>query len=306
MDIEHLKYAVEVERTGSISKAAEKLYVSQPFLSKAIRELESDVGIDIFNRGARGVTPTKKGAEFLESAKEVLEDFAKLENAYRTKTAEEYRFEITVPIACYISHAFVEFVSGFTDREKMSIDYRETGTMNTIKHVAEHDSSMGIIRYQLDYEDYYLRYLASKELVAKPIWEFQYRLIMSKLGPLARKPIVELQDLDGLIEISHGYPDVPSLPASAMQELRRRGSAGREVVVYERQSQFELLCRIPETYMWASPTPRSVFATYPLVQKECPVPGNRYKDVLIYRKSYKLSQEDHLFIGKIDETVQQL
>lgn len=306
MDIEHLRYALEVERTGSISKAAEKLFVSQPYLSRAIRELESDAGIGIFNRSARGVTPTAKGAEFLEQAKGVVADFERLRGKYSARPDEEYRFEITVPIACYIAHAFVEFVSGFTDREKLRIDYRETGTMNTIKNVAEHDSGMGIIRYQVDYEDYFLRYLESMELTAQPLWQFEYRLIMSRLSPLSRLPEISPADLEGLIEITHGYPDVPSMSPSAMQELRERKSSGREVVVYERQSQFELLCRIPETYMWASPTPKNVFAAYPLVQRRCTAGGGKYKDVLIYRKSYRLTPEDRMFITKIEETVAEL
>ena len=65
MNIQHLKYALEVEKTASISKAAENLYMNQPHLSKAIRELEESIGISVFNRTSKGVFPTKKGAEFL-------------------------------------------------------------------------------------------------------------------------------------------------------------------------------------------------------------------------------------------------
>ena len=144
------------------------------------------------------------------------------------------------------------------------------------------------------------------ELTAQPLWQFEYRLIMSRLSPLARLPEISPADLEGLIEITHGYPDVPSMSPSAMQELRERKSSGREVVVYERQSQFELLCRIPETYMWASPTPKNVFAAYPLVQRRCTAGGGKYKDVLIYRKSYRLTTEDRMFITKIEETVAEL
>lgn len=306
MDIQHLKYAVEVERCKSISRAAEKLYISQPFLSKAIRELEADVGIDIFNRTPRGVVPTKKGEDFLASARDVIAGFDSLEGAYKSKRRDAYRFEITVPIACYISQAFVEFMRELDEVDQLKIDYRETSTLNTIRHVVEHDSSIGIIRYPADYEEHFLRRVESKDLIAKPIWEFEYHLIMSKLSPLARKDTIDIADLEGLIEISHGDPAVPGLPASAAQELKRRSSNSREIVVYERQSQFELLCAIPETYMWASPTPQSVFATYPLVQKDCSIPGNKYKDVFIYRRGYRFTPEDRLFVRKVNEMVSQL
>jgi len=306
MDIQHLKYAVEIERHRSISKAAEKLYVSQPFLSKAIKELESDIGVDIFNRTSRGVVPTKKGEDFLARAKEILADMEELEQSFREQSTEAVHIEISVPIACYISHAFVEFIRELPAGDEVKVDYRETNTMSTIRHVAERDCNIGIIRYQTNFEDYYLRHLESKDLAVKPIWKFNYHLVMSKQSPLAAKENLSTDDLRGLIEISHGDPTVPELSASMLTELRRRVQSRREIVVYERQSQFELLCAMPETYMWASPTPQSVFDTYPLVQKNCDFPDNEYRDVLIYRKGYRLSKTDRLFISKVNEIVEAL
>lgn len=306
MDIQHLKYAVEIERHRSISKAAEKLYVSQPFLSKAIKELEKDIGVDIFNRTSRGVVPTKKGEEFLSRAKEILADMEELELSFREKSAESVHIEISVPIACYISHAFVEFIRALPAGDEVKVDYRETNTMSTIRHVAERDCNIGIIRYQTNFEDYYLRHLESKDLAVKPIWKFNYHLVMSKQSPLASKESISTDDLQGLIEISHGDPTVPELSASMLTELRRRVQSPKEIVVYERQSQFELLCAMPETYMWASPTPQAVFDTYPLVQKDCYFPDNEYKDVLIYRKGYRLTRQDRLFISKLSEIVETL
>lgn len=306
MDIQHLKYAVEIERCKSISKAAEKLFVSQPFLSKAIKELEIEMGAHIFNRTSRGVVPTKKGEDFLARAKEILADVEELENSFRGKSRESLRVEISAPIACYISTAFVAFVKELPPCDEVRLDYRETNSMSVINHVAERDCNIGIVRYQTNFEDYYLRYLQSKDLVVKPIWQFEYHLVMSRDNPLAAKESISSEDLKELIEISHGDPTVPALSASMLTELRRRETSRREIVVYERQSQFELLCEMPSTYMWASPTPQSVFDTYPLVQRDCSFPDNEYKDVLIYRKGYHLSSEDRLFIRKLEETVQAL
>ena len=72
MNLSYLKYAVEVEKTGSITKAAQNFYMNQPHLSKIIRELERDLGCDIFDRTSRGMVPTKKGEEFLRYAKAIL------------------------------------------------------------------------------------------------------------------------------------------------------------------------------------------------------------------------------------------
>ena len=82
-NIQHLRYAVEVEKTGSISRAAENLFMGQPHLSKAIRELEEDMNITIFNRTSKGVVPTPQGAQFLEYARNILMQIDELESLYK-------------------------------------------------------------------------------------------------------------------------------------------------------------------------------------------------------------------------------
>ena len=72
MNTLHFKYAVEVEQTRSITQAAENLYMAQPNLSKAIRELEENLGFTVFERTSRGVVPTRRGVEFLKLARGVL------------------------------------------------------------------------------------------------------------------------------------------------------------------------------------------------------------------------------------------
>ena len=303
MNLQQLKYAVEVARSRSISRAAENLYTSQPFLSKAIRELEEDIGIDIFKRTSRGVIPTKKGEEFLVHAQALLDHVDQVETLYKVTAREEYHVEITVPISCYIAQAFVSFLQELSGKARIKVDYQEANSMTAISRVAEHDSNIGIIRYQEDYEDYFLRYAERKELITKPLWRFQYHLVLSRDNPLSQKEKIQPADLEDLIEISHGDPTVPSLPASAQMAMKQRSASSREIVVYERQSQFELLCQIPQTYMWASPTPRIVLDRYPLVQRSCGFAGSYSKDVLIYRKGYRLTAEDRLFIQKVKQEI---
>lgn len=301
MDIQQLKYAVEVERCGSISRAAEALFVSQPFLSKAVRELEDSLGLELFNRSTRGVSPTKRGAEFLAEAKELISAMEELENSYSPRRRTGYEFELCVPIACYISHAFVSFVKALDAGVDLHADYHETNSFSAIGHVENHDCNIGIIRYPVSEDGYFRRHLAARGIISRPIWDFDYHLVLPRSSPLAEKEALVPADLRGYVEISHGDPAAPG-PGAEGSEKR----AGRGIVVYERQSQFELLCSLPETYMWASPTPRSVLETYPLVERECPRPDGRCRDVLIYRSGYRLTQTDQLFIEKVDETVREL
>ena len=306
MNIQHLKYALEVERTGSISKAAENLYMNQPHLSKAIRELEENIGISVFNRTPKGVLPTKKGAEFLVYAKGIVEQVEQVENMYKKHEANSHRFDVSVPMACYIGAGFTEFVKDIADGDNILVNYHETNSMEAINHITNFEKNIAIVRYQTIYEKYYLQFLEEKDLQVEPLWEFSYQLIMSENHPLAAKQSIECADLDGYIQLTHGYLTIPSLPASKARELVSTDENKKEIAVYERESQFELLRNIHTTYMWTSPTPASIINTLPLVQKKCNLENNKYKDVLIYRRGYRLTEQEKLFVQKVRDEIDKL
>ena len=299
MNIQHLKYALEVEKTGSISKAAENLYLNQPHLSKAIRDLEDSIGISVFNRTPKGVVPTKKGAEFLVYARNIVSQVEEVENLYKHGEADNHNFNVSVPMACYIAQAFVEFVKEISDRENMCIHYHETNSLVAINSVTSHENNIAIIRYQTVYEKYFLQFLEEHDLVVEPIWEFCYKLIMSIRHPLALKKTINVSELEDYIEITHGYLTIPSIPASKAREIRQSEGAKKEIAVYERESQFMLLKNIHKTYMWTSPTPSAIMDTMPLIEKKCNVKNNSYKDVIIYRKGYKMTAQEKLFLEKV-------
>ncbi len=303
MNIQHLKYALEVEKTGSISKAAENLYMNQPHLSKAIRELEETIGINIFNRTSKGVIPTKKGGEFLHYAKGIVDKVDEVENMYKKHEANTHKFDVSVPMACYVSVAFTKFVKAISGGDNIMVNYHETDSQTAINHVTNFENNIAIIRYQTKYEKYYLQFLEEKDLNVEPLWEFSYQLIMSVKHPLAMEKNININELENYIEITHGYHTIPSLPASKARELVQSDDNRKEIAVYERESQFELLRNIHTTYMWTSPTPDSILNTMPLVQKECHISDNKYKDVIIYRKGYKLTEQERLFVKKVKEEI---
>ena len=111
MNLQHLKYVAEVAKTNSISKAAENLYMGQPNLSRAIKELEDSLGIIIFERSKHGITITPDGEEFLMYAKRILHQVDEVESLYKNAKTHKQRFSICVPRASYISEAFTRFAS---------------------------------------------------------------------------------------------------------------------------------------------------------------------------------------------------
>ena len=109
MNILHMKYAVEVARAGSLSKAAEILLIAQPNISRSIKELEADLGITIFDRSTKGMFLTPEGEEFISYAKSILKQIENVEAMYKDGSAKKLKFSISVPRASYISDAFAEF-----------------------------------------------------------------------------------------------------------------------------------------------------------------------------------------------------
>ncbi len=295
MNTLHFKYAVEVERTRSITQAAENLFMAQPNLSKAIKELEDTLNIEIFERSPKGVVPTKKGAEFLHYAKNVLEQLDKMERLYIPENSELQSFNISIPRGSYIAQAFTRFISELDVEKKIDVTVQETNSMQAISNITNEGYHLGIIRYQTDYESYFLDYLDEKKLDSEPIWEFEYLALMSCRHPLAAAKKIVFSDLSPYIEIVHGDTAIPYLPAIK----EKTSDITKRIYVYERCSQFDMLSNIPSTYMWVSPIPERFLELYGLVQRKCHVENHRYKDLLVYPIGYEFTPFDKKFIDQL-------
>lgn len=300
MNILHLKYAVEVEKTCSISKAAKNLLMGQPNLSRAIKELEESLGVTLFKRTSKGITPTAQGEEFLQYAKKILAQIDEVEAIYKKDKNEKQTFSISVPRASYVSCAFTEFAKSIDTKKEAEIFYKETNSMDVIRNILQSDYKLGIIRYQTAFEQYFKNLLYEKNLSHELVVEFSYQLVMSKHHPLANRRNIEPSDLSPYIEIAHADPYVPSLPLLDAKKAELSEFVNKRIFVFERSSQLELLNNVTNTFMWVSPIQQRLLDQYGLVQKKGPAKGKVYKDVLIYRKGYYLTDLDQKFICELN------
>lgn len=299
MNIVHMKYAVEVARLGSISKASESLNMAQPNISRAIKELESDLGIIIFDRSAKGMNLTPEGKQFIARAQSILGQLNDLEYLYRDGVPRKKRFSLSAPRAGYIAEAFAAF-SKSIDKDTLDAVFDETGTYNTINKVLTSDCKLGIIRYDEAADGYFTEMLEKSELNYESITDFRYVVIASKDSILATKDEVFEADLRNLIQITHKSPYEATLSASDNNKPDTRVRADRCIYVLDSAAQLETLSENPETFMWISPAPQPLLERYGLVQFECVDCGRKsYKDVLIYGKNYKLSELDKAFIEQL-------
>ena len=144
MTLQQLNYIITISETGSINKAAEKLYVSQPSLTSAIKELEKELGIVLFNRTGRGVTLTADGLDFLPYARQVVGQYMNLLEKYGKAGERRKKFGVSCQHYSFAVKAFVEMVKAY-DTAKYDFALRETKTLNVISDVAQLHSEIGIL-----------------------------------------------------------------------------------------------------------------------------------------------------------------
>jgi len=298
----HMRYALEIAKTNSINKAAETLYVGQSTLSRAIKELETSLGVVLFERSAKGMDLTPDGEIFVGYAKTVLNQVDDIKQLFSDGSVSKKRFSISVPRASYISDAFTHFTMLLGKDDAVELFYKETNSMQAIKSILDEDYRLGIIRYAKSYDKYYKTMLEEKGLNYELVAEFRYLLVMSENSPLAALDSITYDDLSDYIEIAHADPSVPSIPLAQVKKEELPDNTNRRIFVFERGSQFDLLTQNPETFMWVSPIPKAFLDRSGLVQRLCAENKREYKDMLIHRKDYTLTDLDNWFIEELVKT----
>lgn len=299
MNLLHMKYALAVAETNSINKAAEELIVGAPALSRAIKELESGLGVSLFERSAKGMFLTPDGELFVRYAKNALKQIDDIESLFKNGSAAKKQFSVSVPKAGYIDDAFVNFTKRIDRISETDILYNETGFSRVIKNIIEDGYKLGILRYSMDHDNYYKNLLNEKGLSCELIAEFEYAAVMSEKSPLASLPAVSFSDLKEYTEIVYADPYNPSLPMSESDMAESPESGHCRIYIFERGSQFDLLSKNPDTYMFLSPSPGDLLERYDLVERRINENKKIFKDVLIRRSDYRLSELDKIFIDEL-------
>lgn len=298
MNIVYLKYAVAVAKAGSLNKAAEELYIAQPNLSRAIKELEKELGIIVFDRNSKGITLTPDGERLISYGKILLKQINEIETEFKEKKVKT-TFSLSAPRVSYISHAFAEFSKSIENNQSCELYYKETNNLRAVTNILEKDYKLGIVRYASCYDKYFKEMLENKNLKHELVAEFEYVLLMNKNCPLAKYDDIRFKDLETYTQIAHADPYVPSVSLSEIKKEELPDNIDRRIFVFERASQFDILAVNNNAYIWVSPVPDEVLTRYGLVMKKCSDNDRIYKDVLIYKKDYILSKTDKAFITEL-------
>ncbi|MDR1247656.1 MAG: LysR family transcriptional regulator [Clostridiales Family XIII bacterium] len=305
MNLQYLKYAIEIEKAGSISKAAENLFLSQPNLSKDIKTLEDSMGIVIFERSKKGVSMTDEGRVFMEYAKNIVSQLEDMETHLHINSPSGAGFRISVPRASYIAEAFIAFVNAINPKASFNIYFMETDSVTAINNILKSGYDLGIVRYHSIYEKSTLPFVRECGLDYDTIFSSERVIIMNAKNRLAAKPVLTFSDLRDLIEIANNDFALPQFNMTGAGESAW-GQNKKQISVCERGSRFDLLSRIQNSFMWVSPMPRAVLARNDLVQKKCEAPDLNFTDILIYKSEHEFSSFEKIFIDKLENVLKMI
>lgn len=209
MTLQQLHYAIVISEMGSINKAAEVLYVSQPSLTSALQELEKTIGITIFNRSGKGVSVTNDGREFLQYAREIYGQYEQLIERYQGGNDIKIKFSVSTQHYSFAVKAFADLVKNF-DTSKYEFAIMETKTKEVISDVASVKSELGIL-YLSDFNRSAIsKLLRTNNLEFHELIEVQAFAYLYKGHPLAKKKSVTFDQLSNYPCLSFDQGDTSS------------------------------------------------------------------------------------------------
>ena len=195
MTLQQLRYVVAVAEKGTISEAAQELYLSQPSMTSAIRELEQELNLTIFNRTNRGVVPTREGEQFLGYARQVLDQVGLLEEKYTGKKPGKQQFCVSTQHYSFAVDAFVDLIRS-ADSGEYDFHLRETQTYEIIEDVSHLRSEVGILYLNSFNEKILRRTLRENDLRFERLFTARPHVFVSSSSVLARKSSVTLKELE--------------------------------------------------------------------------------------------------------------
>lgn len=236
--LQQLHYFIEVVAEGSITAAADMLYVAQPTMSAAMKDLETRVGRALLVRSARGVTPTTEGVEFLGYARQVVEQVALLEQRYLGRAPSRRLLGVSAQHYSFAVDAFVRMVKN-TEGAEYEFSLRETRTRDIIEDVKTLRSELGIL-YRNDFNRNVIdKLLRDSGLAFRPLFVAEPHIFISRKNPLAVRDHVILDDLADLPRLTFDQGTDNSFYFA--EEILSTLSSKREIRVSDRATIFNLM-----------------------------------------------------------------
>ena len=238
MTLQQLRYVVAVAETGTITEAADKLFISQPSLTNAIRELEKEMKIQIFHRTKKGIHLSKEGEDFLGYARQVLEQAAILEDKYKGGDGGKKQFCVSTQHYSFAVNAFVDLIKEY-GQDEYDFSLRETQTYEIIEDVAHMKSEIGIL-FLNDFNEAVLnKILKSHDLKFHLLFVATPHVFISRNHPFADRSILTNEQLAPYPYLSFEQGEHNSFYFS--EEIFSVSERKKQIRVRDRATLFNLL-----------------------------------------------------------------
>lgn len=238
MRIQQLEYLERIVEAGSINEAAKRLFLTQPSLSNAVKELENEMGIQIFQRSSGGISLTAEGREFMTYSKQILDQVNLMNERYKNGQQRKQSFSVSAQHYAFVVHAFVELIKSVNANE-YQFTLRETETQNIFNDLAQFKSELGILYTNGFNQKIMQRLFKENNLVSTPLFVAKPHIFVSRYNPLTSKSSVNLSDLEDFPYLSYEQGEVNSFYFS--EEILSTLSHKKSIKVSDRATIFNLM-----------------------------------------------------------------
>lgn len=238
MRIQQLEYLEKIVEAGSINEAAKRLFLTQPSLSNAVKELENEMGIQIFQRSSGGISLTAEGREFMTYSKQILDQVNLMNERYKNGQQRKQSFSVSAQHYAFVVHAFVELIKSVNANE-YQFTLRETETQNIFNDLARFKSELGILYTNGFNQKIMQRLFKENNLVFTPLFVAKPHIFVSRYNPLTSKSSVNLSDLEDYPYLSYEQGEVNSFYFS--EEILSTLSHKKNIKVSDRATIFNLM-----------------------------------------------------------------
>ena len=238
MRIQQLEYLERIVEAGSINEAAKRLFLTQPSLSNAVKELENEMGIQIFQRSSGGISLTAEGREFMKYSKQILDQVNLMNERYKNGQQRKQSFSVSAQHYAFVVHAFVELIKSVNANE-YQFTLRETETQNIFNDLAQFKSELGILYTNGFNQKIMQRLFKENNLVFTPLFVAKPHIFVSRYNPLTSKSSVDLSDLEDFPYLSYEQGEVNSFYFS--EEILSTLSHKKSIKVSDRATIFNLM-----------------------------------------------------------------
>lgn len=238
MTLQQLKYILTVASKGTISSAANDLYITQPSLTSAIKELENELGITIFNRTNKGIIVSREGEEFLAYARQVVEQVDLIEEKYTGKQQRKLDFCVSTQHYSFAVEAFVDLLRDYGGDE-YDFRLRETQTYEIIEDVAKLRSQIGVLYMNKDNEAVLRKTIHANNLKFETLFIAKPHVFVGSGNPLAARESVTLDDLAPYPRLSYEQGEHNSFYFA--EEIQSTLERKKNILVRDRATLFNLL-----------------------------------------------------------------